>query len=805
MSALLLALCAQLAAPVLAFPEPGVDDTAAYQGYQTRLFRDAARNTFQVYLDRREGRVVHLWADGENASIGFSARSATGVPAILRWATSGITTGTTGRARTMAYDLVATSASLDLGAFLLGSMRTERDFQAWGRHRRAFSTAPFVLDEVRRLLDRLATLPQGVRTAHLRLLHVGSVAALRERLTPSLHVETTRSSWRARFVQPSLDARDTMTIEVRVDPTRVTARRVGQSVTFRARRSDEIPFTVLVSTTGPALTPLDRTEIFSPAFLTFLEESLRADPRPGSRAHWMERQVRGVELLSSRDKLMAGLPTYATYFGRDMLVSALMMRSIWREDMSEFVVASALRKLSPSGQVSHEEALGGQAVREAAAEYVGLVDASAAARGNGRRQVADSLMARAADVLREHRRTRENYHMIDDELQFAVLAARWLGDPRVSRARKTAFLADSAGGRTNLDGLLREFALVARMTAPYAESPVATNLISFARRDAGWASTSWRDSNAGYAGGRYAMDVNAIWAPHAVAAIATILGVLGELGVTPANLEARLPELAASPLGAWIRDPARARAAARTWEGAAAHFVVRLAPADVQRQVVARLAALPAVERTFWNGVVARTGAARDSLSFLALALDANARPIPVVNTDVATGLFLGEATSLLAEPDADARAVLLRDVRTFVRPYPVGLFIDRVGPVVANDAYARPEVWSTFTRDPYHGPRVAWGREVNLFLLGLSERLAAAGDTTRDDGVRTYVRELRSAARQVVDAVESSGFHSELWSYVFRGGAPAPVRYGSGADVQLWSTTDLAVQFALHRLGLRR
>jgi len=26
-------------------------------------------------------------------------------------------------------------------------------------------------------------------------------------------------------------------------------------------------------------------------------------------------------------------------------------------------------------------------------------------------------------------------------------------------------------------------------------------------------------------------------------------------------------------------------------------------------------------------------------------------------------------------------------------------------------------------------------------------------------------------------------------------------VRYGSGADVQLWSTTDLAVQFALSRL----
>ena len=54
--------------PVLAFPEAGLDDSAAYQGYQTRLFRDAARNTVQLYLDARLGRVVHLWADAENES-----------------------------------------------------------------------------------------------------------------------------------------------------------------------------------------------------------------------------------------------------------------------------------------------------------------------------------------------------------------------------------------------------------------------------------------------------------------------------------------------------------------------------------------------------------------------------------------------------------------------------------------------------------------------------------------------------------------------------------------------------------------
>ena len=43
--------------PVLDFPEPGLDDTASYQGYQTRFYRDSKQNTVQVYLEpkRRTG------------------------------------------------------------------------------------------------------------------------------------------------------------------------------------------------------------------------------------------------------------------------------------------------------------------------------------------------------------------------------------------------------------------------------------------------------------------------------------------------------------------------------------------------------------------------------------------------------------------------------------------------------------------------------------------------------------------------------------------------------------------------------
>jgi hypothetical protein len=49
---------------------------------------------------------------------------------------------------------------------------------------------------------------------------------------------------------------------------------------------------------------------------------------------------------------------------------------------------------------------------------------------------------------------------------------------------------------------------------------------------------------------------------------------------------------------------------------------------------------------------------------------------------------------------------------------------------------------------------------------------------------------------------VSASGVeHSELWSYRIEEGRLLPTRYGTSSDVQLWSCTDLAVQFALSRL----
>jgi hypothetical protein len=548
---------ASLTAPSLEFPEPGMDDTASYRGYVTRLYKDAAGNTLQVYLDRNEGRVVHLWADSENESIGFSVRDAQDSIPRLDWASAGGRNARAGRTRQFEYDLVARTPTLRIGHMLLGSMRVERDYQHWKFHREPLGNAPFVVDEFNRMIAALGTLDPRTRSSHLAHLGLRDTAALRARLRPVFSHSATARAWTGAAWQRTITGEDSLSLQIVVDPGLVHATRQGNVLELRSRDGRSVPFTVRITSTVPPLTPLGRDSIFSRDFLSFVD-AIRAQSIESARLRhrWLDRQIRGLEALASHEKLMAGLPTYATYFGRDMLVAALMMRPIWRPEMSEFVVAAVLRKLTLDGQVSHEEALGGQAEREAASEYAALIQDYQSARARGNTRAADSLLARASAVLRDVRKVRENYHMIDDELQYPILVARWINDDRLSASRKRAFLRELERDTPRLTLLLRELALVSRMTDAYARNPVAGNLIPFAPRDSGrWASTSWRDSGAGYANGRFAMDVNAIWAPHALEAVGEILDAIRALGFNLDSIASRNPELGTeTPLGRYVRD-----------------------------------------------------------------------------------------------------------------------------------------------------------------------------------------------------------------------------------------------------------
>lgn len=806
--------------PVLGFPEQGLDDFAAYQGYQTRFFRDTKGNVVQIYLDARRGRVVNLLPDAVNESVGFTVRDGAGKPLRLEWGSPDAIVSQVGNRRTIEYQLVANAPQVVIGWILLGSMRVERDLGYSARELSAYDWPTFRLPEQEELIANLDRLDPVEAPRQRSLLNARLSSELRARLEPDLITTGVRDRRGVSAFQTTLDGKTNLQLDLSPDPRDASILVTLPIVTFRANANRPIRFTVRVTTDAPALTPLARDQIFNAPFLRFLNDArVAADRARGnaeknataaatvSRYRQLERDARGTELLSSKEKLMAGLPNYATYFGRDMMMTSLMMQPVWTDAMPEFVIASALRKLGPEGDVSHEEALGGQAIRENAGDYNAHMAEYFRLVRRGSRAAADTALAHARALLANMQKVRENYHMRDDEFQLPVVVARYLGNPGVSAARKKTFLMDSSDGRGPRVGLLlRELALVSTLVAPYAREPVIQNLIGSPRLDSThWRSISWRDSNAGYANGRFEMDINAIWVPRALQSISEILASLRTIGFTQNQLTAAAPDgPAGAALADFSRDPALLQHAIENWKGAMRHFVVSLPAGEIQTRVAAKLQSLPAAERAYWQRVLTTTGADKSPLEFLAISLDSAGHPIPVVNTDPATGLFLRDGRDIRS----DAISSVRRDVQAITRPYPVGLFVDRLGPLVANDAYASPSVWEAFRNDQYHSPRVVWGREVNLILLGLANQIAGATDDAgKSRGIGdtvAYVDEMRAALTQIYLAVDASGLkHNELWSYEIANGTLRPIRYGASTDVQLWNVTDLAVQFVLKRLGV--
>ena len=685
-----------------------------------------------------------------------------------------------------------------MGHFILNTMRLERDFQYFKKHLQPFDAEPFIPQELPDLMKNLERLPKDVRARHLRLLNAVNLDGLRSRLVAKIE---SKSSWQSRVEQATFDGKNHLSLELNVDSKQAKMKVSQGKISIKSLHGQPIKLSIKIGTDSPSLTPLRSTDIFNSDFFEFYERL---------KSKRMERQVKGMELLSSHEKLMAGVPNYATYFGRDMMMSALMLEPVLKPAMFEHVIASVLKKLTPSGEVSHEEGLGGQAIRENAAKYNKLM--SEYLKQNSQKdEAAKQTLINAEQVLENLQAVTENYHMVDDDFQLPVLTARYLMNSGISNERKREFLQSAISGddeTSKLTLLLRNFHYVSKISRAYVRNPVPENLISFKKLDGRrWHAGSWRDSAVGYANGRYAMDINAIWVPQALASIEVIFTSLREFGFSIDDLQTVAPEIRDTELIEYAQKPELLHQAITTWRSAEQHFKVSLTQEEVQHRIRSKLNSLSEEERDYWMTVLAKSGGQKQNIDFLAISLDEKGQPIPLPHTDIATWLFLENLTERIIKDEIKSGAVLER-LQMFVTPYPIGLFLAGVGPVVANDVYASPDIWQKFENDLYHSPRVIWGREVNLFFLGLAKQIMAAYDSEgqiKEASLAPYVQELRAILEKTLTAVEASGLkHNELWSYRIEGGKLLPVRYATTTDIQLWNLTNLAVQFLLDRLKIK-
>lgn len=445
-----------------------------------------------------------------------------------------------------------------------------------------------------------------------------------------------------------------------------------------------------------------------------------------------------LAFLSYREKFLAGSWRFNTYFGRDTLMSLRLLMPALRPAAVEAGLNSVMARLSPEGEVAHEEGIG---------EFAVVQNLKAGRSGD------------AAEL---------DYGMIDDDYMLGVVAADYLQGPGRTRAR--AWLAQSLASESQpgvrgpagamLVGNLR---FVLNQSRDFAAAPSAATLIAI---KPGRMTGEWRDSNEGLGGGVYPYSVNAIFVPAAIEA-ADRLYRAGLLD----------PYLSVEDRALF----AQAARMAQVWRAEAPPlFRVELPTAEASESIRSYAASLgvpaaPALKSLGEGPIV-----------FHALSLEATGKPVPIINSDEGFDLLFGHPS--VADLDTYVTAIM--------RPFPAGLMTD-VGLVVANAAFTDRAAQTRFSPAAYHGA-VVWSWQQALLAAGLERQLTRCDLPEQVRAKLTAAQTDLWRAIRASRAVQSS----ELWSWAFRNGRYEVVPFGAGnADVdesnaaQLWSTVYLAVQ----------
>jgi hypothetical protein len=446
-----------------------------------------------------------------------------------------------------------------------------------------------------------------------------------------------------------------------------------------------------------------------------------------------------LSFLSYQEKFLAGSWRFNTYFGRDTLISVLLLMPVMAPDAIEAGLRSVMARLGRDGTVAHEEAI---------SEFAILAH-----------QQQDGTLS-DAPIL--------DYGMVDESYLLAPVVAAYLLDDATGARRASTILDADAAPPDNTkvsigQALVRNLRLVVSTAEAFARDPRYRNLISLkAGHDAG----DWRDSQNGLGGGRYPYDVNAILVPAALDATARLIdsGLLNAFmspddrgGLLPAAADAKIWRAEAPRLFTVTVDARQARAAIDSY---------------------AEKIGVPAQD--------ALAALGQSPVSFPAVSLSTDGTPIPVVHSDEIYDLLF----------DTPVPDVLDSELTTLIRPFPLGL-MTAAGLVVADPVFADPKLQARFTNRDYHGT-VVWSWVQAAFARGLERQLRRTDlpKPTRDD-----LLAAQHTVWQAITAAGTTAY-SELWSWRITNGRYDIAPFGAdAADVtesnaaQLWSTLYLAVR----------
>jgi hypothetical protein len=90
---------------------------------------------------------------------------------------------------------------------------------------------------------------------------------------------------------------------------------------------------------------------------------------------------------------------------------------------------------------------------------------------------------------------------------------------------------------------------------------------------------------------------------------------------------------------------------------------------------------MPNDKERYWQRIWEEVrGTLPHEIEFLHLSLDSNSNPVKIMNSDVSSLIFISDFVNIYS---------LLKLMTSLVLPYPVGLFVQGLGILCANDNYA--------------------------------------------------------------------------------------------------------------------
>ncbi|KAF4556484.1 Endo-1,3(4)-beta-glucanase-like protein 1 [Elsinoe fawcettii] len=473
-----------------------------------------------------------------------------------------------------------------------------------------------------------------------------------------------------------------------------------------------------------------------------------------------------LSFLSYSEKLLAGAWRFLTYFGRDSMISALLLEPILSQgngSATEAVIGAVLERINRTdGYACHEETIGDYAT------YLNLE--------NNVTSIAPQW----------------DYKMIDTDFFLPVLMKQYFVDSAVGPGRVQDFLSTNAGSvNPNNQGLtwgeLAELnaQLIMNLSAPFAESPTRENLLRLKEDEV---VGEWRDSTVGLGGGRIPYDVNTALVPAALRSIAALSRASN--GSMFSNHQE------------WST---LADQYAQVWEDSTLAFFEVTVPAS---EAVSRIESFTNTS-DFYSGP-ANTANITSDYTYHAVALDGNNNlsTVEVMNTDDCFRHFLLNTTN-----QEQLTRFVNQTANLILQPFPAGLTTP-VGLVVANPALASPEaapvLYANFTNSAYHGT-VVWSWQLAMMARGLEfqlDRCAATASAPEFCSNDVVARNAKAAYNRLWDVIEENRQYlsSEVWSWIYRddefvftplGALPPPPGVGGSTESnvrQLWSLTFLAV-----------